>query len=354
MSRSHRAGGRRTPLGIRIRHRRRRIQGSRVGKGCFRSHFRSAHCRCFDLFERDCSTASSRCRRCQTTWLGRVKRIHVRDDLYLSRGGRIDVGALGVFGRLAGVHPAEEQFHHATTRGALEEVGSQRAARLDDTPEPSTSRCRTATVGRHEGVGEMTQPAAGRQTTSSPAQMAGASSALLLIDSYSSTMRRCGMAWSMPWPVRSAPSATTYPGSAPAADQWPCAARRRQSSPGLRPAESSKGIDGPAIVVGHITSARRLPSWSPRSIRTSSRTTALADPRAAGRWTAARRGGSRLFGSSAVTALHSADWRAELSPHRATSSSTRLADVARPVVADVTAHDVDAYGTTGCPTPRKL
>ena len=31
---------------------------------------------------------------------GRVKRIHVRDDLYLSRG-RIDVGALGVFGRLA-------------------------------------------------------------------------------------------------------------------------------------------------------------------------------------------------------------------------------------------------------------
>src|ERR1700754_3870219 len=31
---------------------------------------------------------------------GEVRRIHVRDDLYLSRG-RIDVGALGVFGRLA-------------------------------------------------------------------------------------------------------------------------------------------------------------------------------------------------------------------------------------------------------------
>src|SRR6476661_6517364 len=31
---------------------------------------------------------------------GRVKRIHVRDDLYLPNG-RIDVGALGVFGRLA-------------------------------------------------------------------------------------------------------------------------------------------------------------------------------------------------------------------------------------------------------------
>ena len=32
---------------------------------------------------------------------GRVKRIHIRDDLYLPNG-RIDVGALGVFGRLAG------------------------------------------------------------------------------------------------------------------------------------------------------------------------------------------------------------------------------------------------------------
>ena len=62
---------------------------------------------------------------------GRVKRIHVRDDLYLSRG-RIDVGALGAFGRLAAEYTLVDNiFTTPLPDGLLEEVGSQRAIRLD-------------------------------------------------------------------------------------------------------------------------------------------------------------------------------------------------------------------------------
>src|ERR1700730_4353816 len=62
---------------------------------------------------------------------GRVKRIHVRDDLYLSRG-RIDVGALGAFGRLAAEYTLVNNiFTTPLPDELLEGVGSQRAARLD-------------------------------------------------------------------------------------------------------------------------------------------------------------------------------------------------------------------------------
>ena len=62
---------------------------------------------------------------------GRVKRIHVRDDLYLSRG-RIDVGALGVFGRLAAEYTLVDNiFTTPLPEGLAEGLGSQRAARLD-------------------------------------------------------------------------------------------------------------------------------------------------------------------------------------------------------------------------------
>jgi hypothetical protein len=55
----------------------------------------------------------------------------VRDDLYLSRG-RIDVGALGAFGRLAGEYTLVDNiFTNPLPDELLAEVGSQRAVRLD-------------------------------------------------------------------------------------------------------------------------------------------------------------------------------------------------------------------------------
>jgi hypothetical protein len=60
-----------------------------------------------------------------------VKRIHVRDDLYLSRG-RIDVGALGVFGRLAAEYTLVDNiFTTPLPEELLEAQGFQRARRLD-------------------------------------------------------------------------------------------------------------------------------------------------------------------------------------------------------------------------------
>ena len=62
---------------------------------------------------------------------GRVERIHVRDDLYLSRG-RIDVGALGVFGRLAAEYTlVDTLFTTPLPEDLVEELSEQRASRLD-------------------------------------------------------------------------------------------------------------------------------------------------------------------------------------------------------------------------------
>jgi flavin reductase (DIM6/NTAB) family NADH-FMN oxidoreductase RutF len=62
---------------------------------------------------------------------GRVKRIHVRDDLYLSRG-RIDVGALGVFGRLAAEYTLVDNiFTTPLPEELVAELSTQRADRLD-------------------------------------------------------------------------------------------------------------------------------------------------------------------------------------------------------------------------------
>jgi flavin reductase (DIM6/NTAB) family NADH-FMN oxidoreductase RutF len=62
---------------------------------------------------------------------GRVKRIHVRDDLYLSRG-RIDVGALNAFGRLAAEYTMVNNiFTTPLPDGLAEQLASQRAERLD-------------------------------------------------------------------------------------------------------------------------------------------------------------------------------------------------------------------------------
>jgi hypothetical protein len=65
---------------------------------------------------------------------GRVKRIHVRDDLYLSRG-RIDVRALGVFGRLAAEYTLVDNiFTTPLPEELVEQLGAQRAGRLDYSP----------------------------------------------------------------------------------------------------------------------------------------------------------------------------------------------------------------------------
>jgi flavin reductase (DIM6/NTAB) family NADH-FMN oxidoreductase RutF len=63
---------------------------------------------------------------------GRVKRIHIRDDLYLPNG-RIDIGALGVFGRLAGEYTLVDNIFSTPLPDELvDSLGSQRAARLDE------------------------------------------------------------------------------------------------------------------------------------------------------------------------------------------------------------------------------
>jgi flavin reductase (DIM6/NTAB) family NADH-FMN oxidoreductase RutF len=62
---------------------------------------------------------------------GRVKRIHVRDDLYLSRG-RIDVGALNAFGRLAAEYTLVNNiFTTPLPDGLAEQLAVHRAERLD-------------------------------------------------------------------------------------------------------------------------------------------------------------------------------------------------------------------------------
>ena len=62
---------------------------------------------------------------------GRVKRIHVRDDLYLPNG-RIDVGALGAFGRLAAEYTLVNNiFTTPLSEEIVEGLRSQRATRLD-------------------------------------------------------------------------------------------------------------------------------------------------------------------------------------------------------------------------------
>jgi flavin reductase (DIM6/NTAB) family NADH-FMN oxidoreductase RutF len=62
---------------------------------------------------------------------GEVKRIHVRDDLYLSRG-RIDVGALGAFGRLAAEYTLVDTiFTTPLSDAVIGEHAAARARRLD-------------------------------------------------------------------------------------------------------------------------------------------------------------------------------------------------------------------------------
>ena len=62
---------------------------------------------------------------------GRVKRIHVRDDLYLS-SGRIDVGAVGAFGRLAGEYTMVDNIFTTPLPDELvDQLAALRASRLD-------------------------------------------------------------------------------------------------------------------------------------------------------------------------------------------------------------------------------
>ena len=86
---------------------------------------------------------------------GRAKRIHIRDDLYLPNG-RIDVGALGVFGRLAGEYTLVDNiFTTPLSDELVDQLAVQRASRLDgrstdyspiDTSEWSPSGSTTAIV----------------------------------------------------------------------------------------------------------------------------------------------------------------------------------------------------------------
>ena len=107
---------------------------------------------------------------------GRVKRIHVRDDLYLSRG-RIDVGALGVFGRLAGEYTLVNNIFTTPLPDELvDDLGSQRAepARRARHRLLTHRYRRVVTVGLHEGGREMTQSLNGFRVTRTPADTAGA------------------------------------------------------------------------------------------------------------------------------------------------------------------------------------
>ena len=63
---------------------------------------------------------------------GRVTRIHMRDDLYLA-GGRVDVGALGVFGRLAAEYTfVDNIFTTPLPEELIDHLRAQRSRRLDD------------------------------------------------------------------------------------------------------------------------------------------------------------------------------------------------------------------------------
>src|SRR6516165_4839678 len=63
---------------------------------------------------------------------GRVKRIHVRDDLYLPNG-RIDTGALGAFGRLAAEYTLVNNiFTTPLSEELVASLGTRRATRLDE------------------------------------------------------------------------------------------------------------------------------------------------------------------------------------------------------------------------------
>lgn len=62
---------------------------------------------------------------------GRVTRIHIRDDLYLPNG-RIDVGAVGAFGRLAGEYSLVNNiFSTPLSDELVDQLTAQRAIRLD-------------------------------------------------------------------------------------------------------------------------------------------------------------------------------------------------------------------------------
>ena len=65
---------------------------------------------------------------------GRVKKIHIRDELYLPNG-RIDVGALGAFGRLAAEYSLIDNiFTTPLPDDVVKTLGTRRAGRLDGRP----------------------------------------------------------------------------------------------------------------------------------------------------------------------------------------------------------------------------
>ena len=89
---------------------------------------------------------------------GRVKRIHVRDDLYLPNG-RIDVGALGVFGRLAAEYTLVNNiFTTPLPEELVEELGcaTRRTARRARDRLFTHRHDRMVTVGLDDGGSEMT------------------------------------------------------------------------------------------------------------------------------------------------------------------------------------------------------
>ena len=65
---------------------------------------------------------------------GRVKKIHIRDELYLPNG-RIDVGALGAFGRLAAEYSLIDNiFTTPLPDDVVKTLSTRRAGRLDGKP----------------------------------------------------------------------------------------------------------------------------------------------------------------------------------------------------------------------------
>ena len=93
---------------------------------------------------------------------GRVKRIHIRDDLYLPNG-RIDVGALGAFGRLAAEYTMVNNiFTTPLPEGLAEEIVAQRCRTARRARERlfTHRHHRMVAVGLDEGDSEMTTGAA--------------------------------------------------------------------------------------------------------------------------------------------------------------------------------------------------
>ena len=126
--RHDRPGRRCAPVRLRIRHRRRRVRGTGPGEGSLGHRFPHPASPMRRSPSNASSTASFRCRRCPTTSCGDGSSASTSATISTCPSGRIDVGALGVFGRLAGEYTMVDNiFTTPLPDDLVEELDAHRA-----------------------------------------------------------------------------------------------------------------------------------------------------------------------------------------------------------------------------------